>query len=67
MGKIEAVLLYKEQGLHQGLTAWTESGSPGLRGGCRRARDLGRKALDGRGKEKGGIQEEKKKPRIKDG
>ena len=43
-----AWLILCNQGRHQGLTARTESGGPGLMGARRGARDLGKKAMGGK-------------------
>ena len=53
------------QGRHQGLTARTESGGPGLMGACRGARDLGKKAMVAGRKGKEGKKKERKKRRKK--
>ena len=53
------------QGRHQGLTARTESGGPGLMGARRGARDLGKKAMGGREKRERRKKEGKKKKEEK--
>lgn len=53
------------QGRHQGLTARTESGGPGLMGARRGARDLGKKAMGGREKRERRKKEGKKKKKKK--
>ena len=51
------------QGRHQGLTARTESGGPGLMGARSGARDLGKKAMGGREKRERRKKEGKEKRR----
>ena len=49
-GEFAVVTTCDSQGRHQGLTARTESGGPGLRGARRWTKDLGSKAGGGKGK-----------------